>query len=499
VYLGDNASLVTLARVAPALPAFSPLEHLIPSQNGSEVYVFDNAGRHLRTVDAFTRAVKAGFAYDAAGRLSSITNVDGQVTTIERDSRGGITGILAPFGQRTQVQLDDNGYASNVVDPAGGGYALTYTPGGLLSSFTDPRGGTHQFTYDGLGRLMSDEDPVHSIETLSRTGDAEDSTVTVTTQLGRTTLYRIQREASGREIWTNTLSDNTQIRVQRNPDGTSVSTDPDGTETTRKPGPDPRFGLLSPVSASLTISTPGGLVQTQETRRTSVLGNPSDPTSLVSETETFALNGKSFTRTYNAAQKTITVVSPLGRQSVATVDNQNRVVNIAHPSVAATQATYDPQGRIITLQQGARQGGVIYDSAGYVTTASDALGLTTSYDHDPLGQVTQMHRPDGDILAYSYNAATELLTIRPPGRIDHSVNRDTVKAAGAAAGTGAGDLVDPASARRRQGHLQHRRAVDRGGRSGGGRLVPGSDCLASQSRGYIGDPWAGGPANARTV
>src|SRR5205814_823711 len=60
----------------------------IAGEDGGELYVFTDTGRHLRTLDALTGAVRFQFTYDSAGRLATITDGDGNVTTIERDGSG---------------------------------------------------------------------------------------------------------------------------------------------------------------------------------------------------------------------------------------------------------------------------------------------------------------------------------------------------------------------------------------------------------------------------
>ena len=46
------------------------------------------------------------------------------------------------------------------------------------------------------------------------------------------------------------------------PDGTRTVTRPDGTTITTVLGPDPRFGVQSPIVVEQTIRTPAGLVNT---------------------------------------------------------------------------------------------------------------------------------------------------------------------------------------------------------------------------------------------
>ena len=86
------------------------------------------AGRHLQTLNTLTAATLFSFGYDSAGRITSITDGDGNVTTVERNSNGDRTAIVAPFGQRTTPSLDSNGYLASITDPAGDANQYSYSP-----------------------------------------------------------------------------------------------------------------------------------------------------------------------------------------------------------------------------------------------------------------------------------------------------------------------------------------------------------------------------------
>src|SRR5262249_49318179 len=99
VYLAEAEHGVR--RIAPLAENFVAGELVVPARDGSEVFAFTPGGRHLRTVDGLTGALRYQFTYDAAGQLASITDGSGNVTTVERDGNGAATAILGPFGQRT--------------------------------------------------------------------------------------------------------------------------------------------------------------------------------------------------------------------------------------------------------------------------------------------------------------------------------------------------------------------------------------------------------------
>jgi YD repeat-containing protein len=102
------------------LPAFDLNGYLVPSSDGDEVYAFDAAGRHLRTLDRVTTASRYRFTYTQDGLLAKVEDRDGRATTIERAGDGTPTAIVAPGGERTQLTVNGDGDLTTVAGPGGG-------------------------------------------------------------------------------------------------------------------------------------------------------------------------------------------------------------------------------------------------------------------------------------------------------------------------------------------------------------------------------------------
>jgi YD repeat-containing protein len=242
------------------------------------VYVFDRLGRHLRTVEAMTSVTLLQFEYDAKGRVTTLTDRDGNQTRVERDATGAATAVVAPFGQRTTLSLDGNGLLRSIVDPAGGAVGMTYAKG-LLETYTDARGGVHRFEFDPDGRLIKDENPAGGSQSLTRTTTATGFNVDVTTAMGRTTSYRVDFTLGGMMTWTNTAPDGAQAVSTY--DGKAWSTVyADGTMSASVEGPDPRFELQAPVDSESTFTTPGGLSKSSQAERSVELSDPANPLAL---------------------------------------------------------------------------------------------------------------------------------------------------------------------------------------------------------------------------
>jgi RHS repeat-associated protein len=425
---GDNSD--QLLRIGPALPGFEGNQFPIVSADGSQMYIFDTDGRHLRTLNTLTGAVLVEFGYDGVGRLSQITEKTGgidNVTTIQHDGNGNPTKIIGPFGQQTLLSVDANGFLASITNPAGEAVQLGSTVDGLLTSLTDARGKTSSFAYDTSGHLLHDGDPVGGTQDLVQTIDSSSSfTVTRTTGLSRTTSYKVENLVGNVQKRTITAPDGTQNLSQETIDaGATTLTNADGTVTNVQLGPDPRFGMQAPFAKSQTLTPPVGLATTYTANRTATLSNASDPLSLTSLTETTAINGRTTTTTYTQSTKTLLTASAANRTSSLTIDSLGRMVSNQVTGLNGASMTYDANGRLATLTRGSGPGArtltFAYNPAGFVSTVTDPIGRMTQFNYDDAGRVTSKVFPDGRILSMSYDAAGNLATLTPPGRPAYSV------------------------------------------------------------------------------
>jgi RHS repeat-associated protein len=422
----SEANTNRVRRIAPPLPGIGPSGIVLPSEEGTELYVFDQKGKHLRTLDATTGTVLYNFTYDEENRLSTVEDVDGLVTKVERDASGNATAIVAPNGERTELTLDANGYLSSVSNPAGETVEFAYDGGGggLLQSLTDPKNNTTRFSYDELGRLTKDEDPAGGFKALSRTEQrGGDFTTTLTRASGRKTTYEIDNLPDGSSRRTNT--DPSGLKTQKILQGNAVtkSISSDGTSVETVDGPDPRFGMQAPITTSATIKTPAGLSSTITRDEKVTLANPTDPLSVTSSTSTTKVNGNSWTSTYDAATKKTTMRSPEGRQSALTVDGKGRVVLEEAQGLAPANYAYDERGRMTKAIFGtgteARAFTYAYDEKDRLKSVTDPLSRVTGFEYDAAGRVTRQTLADGRAISYSYDSNGNLTSVMPPERPKH--------------------------------------------------------------------------------
>jgi RHS repeat-associated protein len=413
LYIADFANS-RIRKLAPSLPGLSAGDAAIASQDGSEVYVFDQNGRHLRTQDALSGVTLYQFNYDSAGRLSSIIDRDGNTTLIERDASGNPTAIVAPNGQATKLALTSDGYLAGITDPAGASVSMTYGTGGLLATFTDTLNIVHTMSYDNLGRLAKDADSTGGFFALARTDQADGYTITETTATGVTDSITMADLPTGEHRVVTTDSAGLQTVQVTATDGTTTTSYPDGAVETEKDGPDPRWGMMAPVITVDTVKTPGGLTNTTAETRTVTLSDLTNPLGPASQTDILTVNGQSEVLAYDAGKNQLTDTSPAGRTTVELFDAKGHLVATQVPGVDAVQYAYDANGRLVTVTQGTRVSRFTYDVHWDVASAVDPLQHTQQFTYDADGRMLTQTLPDNSVVAYRYDAAGDLLSLAPP-------------------------------------------------------------------------------------
>ena len=402
----------------------------ISSKDGTQQFIFDNGGRQLFTLDTITGVVEQTFGRDSEGRLISITDRDGDVTTIERNVDGEATAIIAPDGQRTELTLDANGYLASVTNPANETYAMVYDGKGLMTAFRDRKSQENTFEYDGLGRLARDINAGGGGWTLTRTELTDGYSIAMTSGEGRVRTFTLENLPTGIRRQTNTAANGTQDITLFSPDSTQTTTTADGMEIFLREGPDPRFVLASPVPEETRITTPNGLVNTINVSNEVVLANPADPLSHTSLTRRVTHNGKIAESVYDAASRTWTITTAQNRGLTSVLDTNGYVVQSAIAGLAPVTTAYTPEGRAATFTQGTgadtRLTQLSYygsgPAQGFLQSVTDAENRQISFEYDAAGRVTKQILPDLREILFSYDANGNVTSITPPGRPAHSFN-----------------------------------------------------------------------------
>jgi RHS repeat-associated protein len=433
VLIGEDGELIISdninqrIRVASlAMKGYSGEGFYIPSDNGEELYEFNDLGQHLRTISTLTGADLFRFQYGPNGFLEEIVDGYGNTTQVERGLDGSLEAIVSADGQRTTAILNTNGYMASLTNPNDESYRFEYTDNGLLIAMTDPKDNIARMAYDETGRLISDQNLADGVYLLNRTPLVNGDKVELTTSLGRVTGYQETLDETGQ-----------QIRIITNPDGTTQrkvigsegawahieTTEANGLNAVTDYSTNKRFGWLAKTQGSVNIETPQGRVRAFESSEAVTIQDVNDPLSLVRSTTTYTTNNRTSTRQYDAESLTYTYTTPQGRISTQTIDSQHSPLVDKTADLASINYEYDSRGRPIELRIGTgadeRRLTVGYGQDGYISTLTDPLDRTYGFTHDAIGQVTEQTLPDGRTIGYRYDEKGNLAAVIPPGRSAH--------------------------------------------------------------------------------
>jgi len=417
-------SSYVVRRFGSPVPGFSATDILIASEDGTMLYQFSQAGRHIKTINTLTSATMYSFEYDSGGRLVEVRDGDSNVTAIGRDVNGKPLAIIAPGGQTTTLNINPQGYLQSVTNPALEQTSMTYTSDGQLKTFTDPVGNVSTMTYDEDDRLIVNDDGNGGIQTFSRVDGLAQYTVTRTTAMGKVSTYLMKYLGNGRTESTVTNPDGDQVTVRENADGSSTTTMSDGTTIQQKFGPDPRFGMQSPILESMLVKTPGNPILSNDVTqsRDAVLTDPTNPLSLESLEDTITVNGRVYTDDYDALTKTLTKTSPEGQQVVSLLDSLGMVTSTTHAiGLDPRLYTYDVQGRLEQSSHGSESLSYGYDSSDRVISRTNAATHVTGYEYDDADRVNKMTKADGQVLNYQYDANGRRTSLQMPSTDTHSM------------------------------------------------------------------------------
>jgi RHS repeat-associated protein len=412
-------------RVIPSVPGIAGTDIVVPSRDGGELYVFDQAGRHRETRDALMNVTLRAFEYDDQGRVIAMTDRDGLATRIERDARGLAQAIVGPYGQRTELGYDEHDQLASVRDPLQREIAFGYDAAGRLARMIDARGSEHRYGYDARGRLLTDTGPTGYTQTLAPADDpSSGSNVDVTTPMMRITRYQSQRVSTDQRVRTMELPWGGYGTVHKYPTRTEA-TAPDGTSTNFTVGSDPRWHTQAPWAREARVRTPQGHVFVATSERDVSFDDSAHPYHITSFEQRHTLAGRTSTVRYDAATRTVTGRSPTGRQRTVIRDGYGRVLRIDQPGVAPYVVAYDDDGRVARTQRGEGAGARVtlfhYDANGNLAERIDPLQRVHLYEHDIIGRLRAKRGPDGERIELDYDAHDNLTRVTPPGRPTHEL------------------------------------------------------------------------------
>jgi len=402
----------------------------VMSEDASEVYAFDG-GRHLQTINPVTGVQTHRFRYNGLGLLTSIEDVNGLMTRIERDAAGKPLAFVAPFGQRTSLTISPDGYLASVSNAASETHEFTYhNADGLLATLTNPRGKVTTYSYNPAGRIELDADAAGGSKTFSHE--------LFVNSRGRTTWLTDMETAEGRQTANSFGPDPfTGLHQQfirtgpagelststQQDDGLKVDVSPTGVRVITRSEERRPFGVTPPLLAVTETRTPSGLTRIEQRFSETVLANPADPLSVVSKTDTVTVNGKTSTTVYTAASRETVTSSPTGRTTRTLQDTHGRLLEQQSGNLEPVRFTYDTRGLLTEVVQGMgadeRRSKMSYNALGQLASVEDPILRLTSFTYDVAERVQTQVLPGSRTVAFSYDSNGNLTALTPPGRPAH--------------------------------------------------------------------------------
>ncbi len=374
-------------------------------------FSYDDASRTTTVTDAEGHATV--YHYDTLGRITSVTDALNQTESYTWDASFNRTSLTNRRGQTTSYQHDNRGNLTLISDPLTHTISATYASFNKPLTVTDQNGNTTTYIYDGNQNLVEVRDA-----------------------LGGRTTYQYNSRGQVTRMVDARQNQNYAITYQYNADGTRQQmTTPDGTTHYSYDALGRRIGLIDPNGNSYSFTFDGNdnLTDIHGPLNAHWSWQYDANNNLVAATD--AEVGTTF-YIYDSAENLITITNPLNFSSSYTYGPMNELLSGTDAEGRITTYKYDALYRLtrkLMPENGSL--GYTYNPTDQITDITDALGrvthyqydiadrltrvvlnyqpapaadsqtnVTTSYQLDPVGNVTALTDPNVNLTSLSYDA-----------------------------------------------------------------------------------------------
>jgi RHS repeat-associated protein len=320
--------------------------------------------------------------FSAQGRLLSVSDRNGNATTLARNAEGRLESISDPAGRKLTFTYNTEGLVAAATDPMGHVVKYLYEAGNLVSvtlpGETSPR---WQFKYDGSHRLTKLTDGRGGATTNEY--DSANRVISQTDPSARTLTFeyapyetKIANHATG-AVTRELFSEGYEPEAITHAYGTSSAT----TES-----------MSYNVSGDVTSKTDG--------------------------------DGHTTKYGYNANGDRTSARDADGHETKWAYDTAHNVVSTTSAKGEATNIKRDAHGNVETVERPApaSQTQVTkykYSTSGELESVTNPLERTWSYGYDSQGDRTSEADPEGDKRTWQYNEDSQLTsTVAPRGNVE---------------------------------------------------------------------------------
>lgn len=397
------------------------------------------------------------YSYDSNGDLVAHTNAMGAISTFRYDRNHGLIDIIDATGNRpSRNEYDATGRLISNIDANGNRVSFAHNDAALEEIITDRLGGVNRLLYDANGNVLSSQqnvtvDGVVVAATTTVTYDAEnnetsridaDGRKSAAAFTGRLPLNNVI-DPAGLQLTTsyihNAQSEPTQVTdpgarnytFAYNGTGnlTGLGTPMAGLMTTtvnaRGQGVQGTDALGTTTSASYDAA--GNVIREEISSVGAVLLRRTDWTydangNKLSETIYRTIGGSLTPLTtrfsYDAANRLVSMTNPLGGITRSEYDAAGRVIAQVDPLGRRTTFGRDSFGRVVqtTYPDGVSET-VAFDVSGNIAAQTNALGHATTHQYDELNRAVKVTLPDGTFMRTVYSAGGRVMaTINANGQ-----------------------------------------------------------------------------------
>jgi RHS repeat-associated protein len=433
-----------LGKLAGLFPDYGGASTSIARSDGLLVDRFDRYGKQVDSVIGATAAQTWRHRY-SGDLIAGTSDGQGNSVSIDRDAQGRISRITGMDGEVTTLGYDANGMLQTVASPGDVRHGMEYSTapgaGHLLSAYTDPRGNVDRFRWNGK-LLAANENADGGGWTLGHAMVTENHTpyriTTVTSAEGRSFQYKQPENLGYGGSQQATFPDGQTRNWWGSSYGGSSSW-----QVAHSNGASSRF-------RETLVQSEGGIARHAWSGLNLGGGLPEFETESSIKTDTLA-------RTLSGSRRVLGVASSFqlgpdgvlhsvdarGQTSQARLDAWLRPLSTTPHEGAPAEYTWDVRGRLSGVQSSgnpglASSGATLQTRSatasyhgdapgkGQLASLTNALGQTSHFSYDLAGRLTRASQPGGLATQYSYDAAGNLLSLHTPAGVRHSFRYDAV-------------------------------------------------------------------------
>ncbi|XP_075809352.1 teneurin-4 isoform X4 [Microtus pennsylvanicus] len=374
-----------------------------------ELYLFDTSGKHLYTQSLPTGDYLYNFTYTGDGDITHITDNNGNMVNVRRDSTGMPLWLVVPDGQVYWVTMGTNSALRSVTTQGHELAMMTYHGNsGLLATKSNENGWTTFYEYDTFGRLTNVTFPTGQVSSFR---SDTDSSVHVQVETSSKDDVTITTNLSASGAFYTLLQDQVRNSYYIGADGSLRLLLANGMEVALQTEPHLLAGTVNPTvgkrNVTLPIDNGLNLVEWRQRKeqargQVTVFGRRLR----VHNRNLLSLDFDRVTRTekiYDDHRKfTLRILyDQAGRPSLWSPSSRLNGVNV----------TYSPGGHIAGIQRGIMSERMEYDQAGRITSRIFADGKMWSYTYLEKSMVLHLHSQRQYIFEFDKNNRLSSVTM----------------------------------------------------------------------------------------